>query len=266
VSGLAICGAALGAPPASEEAREIQARTLYAAGEYRQAVDIYAGLYAETLHPTYLRNVGRCFQNMGEPEKAISSFREYLRKAGSLSAQGRAEIEGYIREMEALITARRQSAARADSDELQAPVLVEEAPPLSHGGQLGAFVRADFGLQRTGGVVLLPGVSLGVSEAVELGAAAFLGGHRGVLATGRWFLAAEHLKPSASLGLLMLFPRNDAGERQTRPGLQAGAGLLFDATRHLGVSVEMTAAFFPGAPSDFGAVWWVPSLAVQGRL
>jgi hypothetical protein len=39
---------------------------------------------------------------MGEPDKAISSFREYLRKAESLEPKHRAEIEGFIREMEDL--------------------------------------------------------------------------------------------------------------------------------------------------------------------
>ena len=36
------------------------------------------------MHPTYLRNIARCHQNLGNPDKAISSFREYLRKARDL--------------------------------------------------------------------------------------------------------------------------------------------------------------------------------------
>jgi tetratricopeptide (TPR) repeat protein len=87
---------------AQEDSVELKARTHFAAGEYKQAADIYAQLYAQTLHPTYLRNIGRCYQNMGEPDKAISSFREYLRKAENLSSKHRAEVEGYIREMEEL--------------------------------------------------------------------------------------------------------------------------------------------------------------------
>src|SRR5207248_1136716 len=81
---------------------EMQAREAYAAGNYQEALNLYAKLYAETLHPTYLRNIGRCHQNLGEPEKAIASFREYLRKARELSTDERAEVEGFIHEMEDL--------------------------------------------------------------------------------------------------------------------------------------------------------------------
>jgi tetratricopeptide (TPR) repeat protein len=87
---------------AGDEGAELKARTHFAAGEYKEALEIYARLYAETMHPTYLRNIARCHQNLGNPDKAISSFREYLRKARDLPADQRAEIEGYIAEMEQL--------------------------------------------------------------------------------------------------------------------------------------------------------------------
>jgi tetratricopeptide (TPR) repeat protein len=96
------------APP--RDGREMQAREAYASGRYQDALDIYVKLYAEQLHPNYLRNIGRCQQNLGQPDKAISSFREYLRKAKNLASGEREEIEGYIREMEEL---KRQQAAAA---------------------------------------------------------------------------------------------------------------------------------------------------------
>ena len=86
----------------TEKTEKLRARTHFAAGEYQQALEIYARLYAETMHPTYLRNIARCHQNLGNADKAISSFREYLRKAKDLSPDQRAEIEGYIAEMEQL--------------------------------------------------------------------------------------------------------------------------------------------------------------------
>src|SRR6185369_1898085 len=82
--------------------QEKQAREAFALGNYTGALEIYGRLYAETAHPTYLRNIGRCYQNLGEPEKAISSFREYLRQGKNVTADQRAQIEGYIREMEEL--------------------------------------------------------------------------------------------------------------------------------------------------------------------
>jgi tetratricopeptide (TPR) repeat protein len=87
---------------AQQDDVELTARTHFAAGEYQQALDIYAKLYAQTLHPTYLRNVGRCYQNMGKPDEAISALREYLRKAENLEPKHREEVEGFIREMEDL--------------------------------------------------------------------------------------------------------------------------------------------------------------------
>jgi tetratricopeptide (TPR) repeat protein len=103
---------AAAAPPATppRDGREMQAREAYAGGRYQDALDIYVKLYAEQLHPNYLRNIGRCQQNLGQPDKAISSFREYLRKAKNLAPGEREEIDGYIREMEEL---KRQQAATA---------------------------------------------------------------------------------------------------------------------------------------------------------
>src|SRR5512140_2433162 len=74
--------------------QEMQARAAFAAGRYAEALDIFANLYAETLHPTYLRNIGRCYMNMDQPDKAGTSFREYLRKAKDLTPEERQEVEG----------------------------------------------------------------------------------------------------------------------------------------------------------------------------
>jgi hypothetical protein len=114
-----------GRAAAAADKRELQAREDFAAGRYQQALDIFAKLYAEKLHPNYLRNIGRCYQNLGDPDKAISAFHEYLRKAKAVPADDRAEVEGYIKEMEAL-AARRQSAAAPPPT---APPPPETPPP-----------------------------------------------------------------------------------------------------------------------------------------
>jgi hypothetical protein len=103
-------------------AREMQAREAFAAGRYEQALDLFVKLYAEKLHPVYLRNIGRCYQNLGQADRAISSFREYLRKAKTVSAEERAEVQGYIDEMEQL---KRKTAAAPEP----APPPVVTAPP-----------------------------------------------------------------------------------------------------------------------------------------
>jgi hypothetical protein len=94
---LALAGAAQAGP--KEEKKAIQS---FAAGRYDQALEIYAKLYADTLNPVYLRNIGRCHQKLKQPEKAIESFRDYLQKGKNISPDEKAEIDGYIKEMEAL--------------------------------------------------------------------------------------------------------------------------------------------------------------------
>src|SRR5678810_760815 len=76
----------------SKDEREVQARELFGFGKYAEALAIFGRLYAETAHPTYLRNIGRCYQNLGEPDKAINAFREYLRQVKNLSADQRTAV------------------------------------------------------------------------------------------------------------------------------------------------------------------------------
>jgi tetratricopeptide (TPR) repeat protein len=79
-----------------------QARDLFRSGHYAEALAIYQRLRAETHHPTYLRNIGRCHQMMRQPQPAIDAFQSYLREARDVDAPERAEIEGYIAEMRRL--------------------------------------------------------------------------------------------------------------------------------------------------------------------
>ena len=113
---------------AADDGDELKARTHFAAGEYKQALDIYARLYAETMHPTYLRNIARCHQNLGNADQAISSFREYLRKARDLPPDQRAEIEGYIAEMEQLKQSK--TAPSSATQPPAAPPPAESSPAL----------------------------------------------------------------------------------------------------------------------------------------
>ncbi len=82
--------------------REVEARADFAAGRYQKAVDTFAQLFADTGDPLYLRNIGRCYQKMKRAQEAIDSFQEYLLKGKNLAKSERQEIEGYIKEMQAL--------------------------------------------------------------------------------------------------------------------------------------------------------------------
>jgi hypothetical protein len=119
--------------------REVEARKAFAAGEYQKALDLYADLYAEKVHPTFLRNIGRCYQNLREPEKAINAFRDYLRQAKRLTAAEQKEVEGYIAEMEQL--QKEQEAAQAAASAPTPPPpppTVPAVPPVAPEPSTGA--------------------------------------------------------------------------------------------------------------------------------
>jgi hypothetical protein len=123
----------LAAPPAhaakgGDGGQEMKAREAFAAGRYDDALDLFAKLYAQTLHPVYLRNIGRCYQKMRQPERALDKFREYLAKDKKLGAEERAEIEGYIKEMEAL---RDEQAKQSTPPPPVAPINSTPTPTMS---------------------------------------------------------------------------------------------------------------------------------------
>jgi hypothetical protein len=110
---------------------EMKAREAFAASRYDEAIDSFAKLYAKTLNPIYLRNIGRCFQQKREPDAAIDKFRDYLAKTKTgkykTSTDERAEIDGYIKEMEALRD--EQAKAAAPVQPLPAPAPAAAPPP-----------------------------------------------------------------------------------------------------------------------------------------
>lgn len=107
------------AAAAKQDSREKKARHAFAVGHFAEALDLFGALYADTLHPTYLRNIGRCYQNLDQPEKAIIAFKDYLRLAKGLTVAEKAEIDGYIAEMEAL--KRKQDVAAASAPDAAKP-------------------------------------------------------------------------------------------------------------------------------------------------
>jgi len=119
--------AAAGQASAVDRAEELQARQAFASGRYDQALELFAKLYAETLHPVYLRNIGRCHQKMREPQKAIDAFRDYLAKSKKLAPDERKEIDGYIHEMEALRSEQEQATQKEKTQAQARPV--EPLPP-----------------------------------------------------------------------------------------------------------------------------------------
>src|SRR4051812_29876531 len=105
LAGIGLAAAARAQPAgltAAQRESERRAQAAFAASRYEEAVEIYANLWAEHHDPIYLRNIGRCYQKLRNPDRAIGSFEEYLAKARRLGPSERQEIEGYLRDLRAL--------------------------------------------------------------------------------------------------------------------------------------------------------------------
>jgi tetratricopeptide (TPR) repeat protein len=133
------------AAAADRKTTDLQARKAFAAGEYQKALDLFADLYAETQHPTYLRNIGRCHQNLGDPDKAIAAFRDYLRKAKNLTPEQQAETDKFIAEMEEL---KRRNAAAAAA-KAQPPLPAATAPAASKAAESDGARSGDESAKKT---------------------------------------------------------------------------------------------------------------------
>jgi hypothetical protein len=123
-------GAARVAMAATEKETELNARQAFAAARYDEAIELFARLYAETLNPIYLRNIGRCHQKKREPDKAIDAFQDYLAKGKSITSPERKEIQGYIKDMERLRDdqAKERQAAQATREKDKETAFIA-APP-----------------------------------------------------------------------------------------------------------------------------------------
>jgi hypothetical protein len=87
---------------ADKERREKKALADFSAGKYQEAIDAMAELYADFQEPMYYRNIGRCYQKLGDPDRAIAAFEEYLNKAKDASPASVAETKDLIRQMQEL--------------------------------------------------------------------------------------------------------------------------------------------------------------------
>jgi hypothetical protein len=87
---------------ADKEKREKKALTDFSAGKYQEAIDLMAELYADFQEPMYYRNIGRCYQKLGDPDRAIAAFEEFLAKGKDAPPASIAETKELIKQMQEL--------------------------------------------------------------------------------------------------------------------------------------------------------------------
>ena len=124
---LALLGSEPGAAAAGLDrkgtAEAKKATQLYKQGSYEEAAAIFLQLSLDNPGmPVFVRDLGACYYYLRRPEPALSNLREYLHKNRDIEPDDRAEVEGWIAEMDQL---RQREATAAPA---ATPVAVPVAP------------------------------------------------------------------------------------------------------------------------------------------
>jgi hypothetical protein len=128
-AGIALVGLVLVVPVRSQAAdglreREKAAKKACAAGDYRQGVEILAGLYVDTDNATHIFNQARCYEQNHQWVSALDRFREYMRKNPNAPASVKADVEKHIAECESL-----QEKEEAKQAPAASPLTTASSPP-----------------------------------------------------------------------------------------------------------------------------------------
>jgi hypothetical protein len=107
------------AQPAPDEVRwaamESEAQVLCASGKAEEGAILLAKLYVETGDTTWIFNGGRCYEENGLWDEAISRFEQFLRKKDPIVEEKRAATEQRIESLRARIAAERFGKVEATS-------------------------------------------------------------------------------------------------------------------------------------------------------
>ena len=119
------------ASPSLEQLNE-QGADLYAARDYRRAIEKFIQAYAIEPDPNLLFNIARCYEELGEADAAIEKYETFLKTPG-------ADTRGQKRARESLAALRAGAAAPLAEDRPSRPP-VEPAPQAAVAEQDGALV------------------------------------------------------------------------------------------------------------------------------
>src|SRR5262245_15937596 len=78
---LALLLAEPAAPAAAAQARELSqaGQKLFKQGRFLEAIEKFESAYAVRPHPSLYFNIAKCREELRQPAKALSAYREYLR-------------------------------------------------------------------------------------------------------------------------------------------------------------------------------------------
>jgi hypothetical protein len=102
LAGAALLLASPSAMGANIEGKVRAAKKACLVGDVDKGAEILADLYVDTNDAMYIYNQGRCFEQNGKGDQAVLRFKEYLRKARSIS---QAETDAVLKKIEELQSA-----------------------------------------------------------------------------------------------------------------------------------------------------------------
>lgn len=119
------------APPNAGDARVVELNergsSLYSAGDYRRAVELFLQAYAVDGDPNLLFNIAACYEGLGDRDGAIEKYRAFLADPNA-DPEGRPRAEGAITR---LLATENAQPPKPPLEPLVAPAATSSAPPVT---------------------------------------------------------------------------------------------------------------------------------------
>lgn len=135
-----------------------QARTAYLEARYIEAVEALTAAYALQAEPRILFNIAQAYRKAGEAVRARQYFAQYLEADKNISAEKKAEVDGYLSELSATSS----GPAEVASNSAALPRVLLSAPPIrleSGTGKTESVVRSRWS-QILGALLITGGAGL----------------------------------------------------------------------------------------------------------
>jgi tetratricopeptide (TPR) repeat protein len=117
------------APPSAFQAHRDQARNLYRAGRYEDALEELRAAYAIKPEPKLLLNLGHVHLRLDRPQDALRYYTRYRDLRSELSPDEAAELESYMAQARARLAALRPPPPPLLSPPAPAPAPAPAPPP-----------------------------------------------------------------------------------------------------------------------------------------